>query len=96
MELFVAVFGHFRMNQFRLRDLVWQSRRIAAHGPTMNHQDRTRVQINHVHAGAICAEIGERLQAALKVNTTRLPPHLARLTELLDRAERRERLQDFH
>ena len=58
----------------------------------MTREDQNRVQIDHVHALAICAEIGERLQATLKPNT-RVPPHLARLTELLDRADRRERLR---
>jgi hypothetical protein len=45
------------------------------------------VQINRVHAGAICAEIGERLQAILAASPARLPPHLVRLTELLDNVE---------
>jgi hypothetical protein len=51
----------------------------------MTRQDRNGVQINRVHAGAICTEIGERLQATLAANSTRLPPHLVRLTELLDK-----------
>ena len=58
----------------------------------MTRQDRNSVQIDRVHAGAICSEIGERLQATLTVGSTRLPPHLVRLTELLDRnsVERRD------
>jgi hypothetical protein len=62
----------------------------------MNYQDRNLVRIDHVHAGAICAEIGERLQVSLKVNTARLPQRLARLTELLDGPERREPRQDVN
>jgi hypothetical protein len=61
----------------------------------MNWEDRNRVQIDHIHTGAICAEIGERLQAALRENSTRLPPDLARLAELLDSAERRAHYQEF-
>jgi hypothetical protein len=61
----------------------------------MNCEDQNRVQINHIHAGAICTEIGERLRSTLRENFTRLPPDLARLAELLDGAERRARRQEF-
>ena len=80
------------MNQSPFRDLVWQGncrKRLI-----MTRENQNRVEIDHVHAGAICAEIGERLQATLKPNT-RMPPHLVRLTELLDSGDRRQRLQQF-
>jgi hypothetical protein len=51
----------------------------------MTGEDRNGVQINHVHSGAICTEIGERLQTTLKVGATRLPSHLKILMKnLLD------------
>jgi len=45
------------------------------------------VKINHVHSAAICSEIGERLGDALIAPSTRFPP---RLTELLDIIERND------
>jgi len=50
----------------------------------MTSQDPNGVQINRVHSGAICTEIGERLSAALAGNPNQLPPNLLGLTELLD------------
>ena len=45
------------------------------------------VKINRVHSAAICSEIGERLGDALIAPSTRFPP---RLTELLDIIERND------
>jgi hypothetical protein len=56
----------------------------------MTGEGRNGVQINRVHTGAICAEIGERLQITLKGGPTRLPSHLKSLTDLLDSAESRD------
>jgi hypothetical protein len=51
----------------------------------MTGEDRNGVQINGVHSGAICTEIGERLQISLKAGATRLPSHLKSLMKnLLD------------
>ena len=46
----------------------------------MTSQDPNGVQIDRVHSGAICTEIGERLRAMLTGN----PPHLLSLTDRLD------------
>ena len=54
----------------------------------MTSQDPHGVQINRVHSGAICTEIGERLRTSLAGKPTRLPPDLLALTALLDSAER--------
>lgn len=89
MELFIAGFRLSWMNQFAFEELIGR-RAGAAHGLFMDYQHRNRVQIDHVHAHAICTEIGERLRVALIADATRLPSHLVRLTEQLDRAERRE------
>jgi hypothetical protein len=53
----------------------------------MTSQDPCGIQINRVHSGAICMEIGERLRLTLTGNPTRVPPHLLSLTELLDDVE---------
>jgi len=53
----------------------------------MTSRNPSGVQINRVHSGAICTEIGERLRATLIGNPTCLLPHLLRLTELLDSVE---------
>jgi hypothetical protein len=45
------------------------------------------VKINRVHSAAICFEIGERLADALIAPSSRFPP---RLTELLDIIERND------
>lgn len=52
-------------------------------------QDPDGVQIDQIHTGAICEEIGERLRAALTGNPDRLPLHILGLTERFDSAERR-------
>jgi hypothetical protein len=54
----------------------------------MVSQDPNGVQIDQIHAGAICNEIGERLRATLTGNPDRLPPRIVGLTERLDSVER--------
>jgi hypothetical protein len=56
----------------------------------MSGQEQVGVQIGRDHIKAICAEIGERLPAALRGSPARLPPHLLRLMELLDSLEGRD------
>jgi hypothetical protein len=51
-------------------------------------QDPNGVQIDRIHAGAICKEIGERLRATLTGKPNRLPLHILGLTERFDRVER--------
>ncbi len=51
-------------------------------------QDPNGVQIDRIHTGAICKEIGERLRAALRGNPNRLPLHILNLTERFDSVER--------
>jgi hypothetical protein len=78
------------MNQLPLRDLVWQFTSIARNGLFMTTHDLSGVRIDSVHSGAICAEIGERLRASLAGVPQRRPSDLHKLTELLDRVERRD------
>ena len=54
----------------------------------MMSQDPDCVQIDRIHTGAICNEIGERLRATLTGNPDRLPPHILGLTERFDSVER--------
>jgi hypothetical protein len=61
----------------------------------MTNQKPHGVQINRVHSGAICAEIGDRLRDAMAAAPTRLPPHLLDLTARLDRIERGGVLEEF-
>jgi hypothetical protein len=61
----------------------------------MTNQKPHGVQINRVHSGAICAEIGDRLRDAMRAAPTRLPPHLLGLTVRLDRTERGGVLEEF-
>jgi hypothetical protein len=49
---------------------------MAITGPVMTSQDPNGVQIDRVHGGAICTEIGERLRTALTANPARWPPAL--------------------
>jgi hypothetical protein len=51
-------------------------------------QDPNGVQIDRIHAGAICKEVGERLRAALTGNPNQLPLHILSLTERFDSVER--------
>jgi hypothetical protein len=53
----------------------------------MTSQNPNGVQIDRVASGAIRAEFGERLRAALTANPNQLPPYLVSLTERLDGAE---------
>jgi hypothetical protein len=71
-------------------DLVWQFTSIARNGIFMTTRDSSGVRINSVHSGAICAEIGERLRASLAAVPQRRPSDLQKLTELLDKVERRD------
>ncbi len=41
------------------------------------------VQINHIHSGAVCKAIGERLSAVLGPQSSELPPRLLALMEQL-------------
>jgi hypothetical protein len=74
------------MNQCALWDLVQQGESQQAEH-VMISQYPNNVKINRVHSAAICFEIGERLCDALIAPSTRLPP---RLTELLDILERND------
>jgi hypothetical protein len=51
-------------------------------------RDPSRVQIDRVHASAICSEIGERLRAAMARKPRLSSPDLLGLMERLDGAER--------
>jgi hypothetical protein len=54
----------------------------------MMSQDPNGVQIDRIHTGAICKEIGERLHATLAGNPEQLPLHIRGLTERFDGVER--------
>jgi hypothetical protein len=54
----------------------------------MMSQDPNGVQIDRIHTGAICAEIGERLHATLAGNPKQVPLNILRLTERFDSVER--------
>jgi hypothetical protein len=54
----------------------------------MTSQDSNGVQIDQIHTGAICKEIGERLRGTLTGNPNQLPPHLRGLMERFDSVER--------
>ena len=51
-------------------------------------RDPSCVQIDSVHASAICSEIGERLRVAMASKPTLSSPDLFGLIERLDGAER--------
>ncbi|MGA7998232.1 MAG: hypothetical protein WCA28_25500 [Bradyrhizobium sp.] len=51
-------------------------------------QDPNGIQIDRMHTGAICNEIGERLRATLRRNPNRLSLHILSLTERFDSVER--------
>ena len=53
----------------------------------MMSQDPNGVQIEQIHTGAICKEIGERLRVALGENPKQLPHHILGLTERFDSLE---------
>jgi hypothetical protein len=48
------------------------------------------VQINRIHSGAVCKEIGDRLSLELGPHSIKLPPHLLELMEQLAKAEARK------
>ncbi len=54
----------------------------------MTSQQTRGVHLDRIHAGAICEEIGAALLATLTEVPARLPPHLLRLTERLERVDR--------
>ena len=68
------------MNQCPFWELVQQGELHQAEHVMINQYPNS-VEIDRVHSAAICLEIGERLHSALTATSTRLPP---RLTELLD------------
>jgi hypothetical protein len=74
------------MNQFRFRDLV-PTDELQQAGCSMTNRDFNGVRITRLHSEAICAEVGERLRAALPANPDRLSPDLLRLTKRLDGVE---------
>jgi hypothetical protein len=53
------------------------------------------VQINRIHSGAICKEMGERLSTRLGPQSNELPARLLALIEQLAKVEPRERLRKF-
>jgi hypothetical protein len=54
----------------------------------MMSQDPNGIQIDRIHTGAICKEIGERLHATLAGNPKQVPPSILGLTERFDSVER--------
>ena len=54
----------------------------------MTSQNPNGIQIDRVHSGAICTEIGERLRIALAGTPNPLPLRLLSLLERFDSAER--------
>jgi hypothetical protein len=50
-------------------------------------------QINRIHSGAVCKEMGDRLSVALGPKSIELPPHLLALIDQLAKAESREDLR---
>ena len=63
--------------------------------PNPTHQND--VQIDRVHSGAVCKEIGEGLCVALAPQSNELPPSLAELIKQLamDETDGIERMKDF-
>jgi hypothetical protein len=55
-----------------------------------NPVQQNDIQIDRVHGGAVCDEIGERLCQALDRQSNALSPRLLALTEQLAKAERRK------
>lgn len=53
--------------------------------PNSTHQND--VQIDRVHSGAVCKEIGEKLSVVLGPQSIELPPHLLALMEQLPKDE---------
>jgi hypothetical protein len=54
----------------------------------MMSQDPNGVQIDRIHTGAICKEIGERLRIRLTGNRNQPPPNILGLMERFDSVER--------
>jgi hypothetical protein len=55
-----------------------------------NPAHQSDVQINRIHSGAICKEIGERLSARLSPQSNELPARLLALMEQLEKIEHRD------
>jgi hypothetical protein len=55
----------------------------------MEPTNRISYHIDHKIARSICDEVGERLQQDLALETSPLPPYLARLVDELRKQERR-------
>ena len=55
-----------------------------------NPADQSDVQINRVHSGAICKEIGKELSAALGPQSNELPARLLALMKQFAKVEPRE------
>jgi hypothetical protein len=55
-----------------------------------NPAHQSDVQINRIHSGAICEEIGEGLSAALGPQSNELPPRLLALMKELAKVDPRD------
>jgi hypothetical protein len=55
-----------------------------------NPAHQSDVQINRIHSGAICKEMGERLSARLGPQSNELPARLLALMEQLEKVEHRD------
>jgi predicted kinase len=55
-----------------------------------NPAHQSDVQINRIHSGAICEEIGERLSARLGPQSNELPARLLALMEQLAKVDPRD------
>jgi predicted kinase len=55
-----------------------------------NPAHQSDVQINRIHSGAICKEMGERLAARLGPQSNELPARLLALMEQLEKVEHRD------
>jgi hypothetical protein len=53
------------------------------------------VQIDHIHCGAVCKEIGEVLSIKLGPQSIELPPRLLDLMQQLAKAESRQVMRDW-
>jgi hypothetical protein len=60
-----------------------------------NPAHQSDVQINRIHSGAICKEIGERLSAALGPQSGELSPRLLALIKELAKVDPREAPRKF-
>lgn len=56
----------------------------------MAHRNVPDVQIDHIHADAVCRGIGERLREALSTETQEMPQRLRALIERLPELDREQ------